>query len=250
MDLSEAMSTAEGRPPRPWHREGAPPGDLTVTEAFQLEAFCDGAIMCLEIRQHLWRSWGLCHRHAWGYVIVEFETRLGRPFSTSILYDDLLRRALAVVASRLPWRQVLKRLRRRACCLTCDYVNACSADFVPRDDLHHTAVLNRFRSTAAALEHSWDEAVSRACPACLGGTGPVCRRHLLAGIDVDRQVLKVELEALYRRMLGLHRSMPWGGPPADAAMQASWIEALGWFGGWGWPFGERDEGSTEYAHVR
>ena len=39
--------------------------------------------------------------HAWGYAVAEIEVHGGGPLSTSILYEDLTRRAARVVGARL-----------------------------------------------------------------------------------------------------------------------------------------------------
>jgi hypothetical protein len=77
-------------------------------EIRQIWSFLDGAIMDVGTRQHLWRSWGLCPRHAWCYAVAELEIRGGRPFSTTILYEELVGRAARLISRTklLPWALV------------------------------------------------------------------------------------------------------------------------------------------------
>jgi hypothetical protein len=66
----------------------------------------------------------------------------------------------------------------------------------------------------------------------------LCRRHLIAGDqlrNVDGQQLAARLETLRRRLLRLHQSMTKGGTPSTMDDDAAWVEALGWFAGWGLP---------------
>lgn len=210
-------------------------GSVTVTlpEARQLWWFLDGAMMAPDIRRHLWRSWGFCPRHAWLHAVVELQVRGGIPFATSILYEELARRAARTTrgAPGLPWGVALGRLRARASCLTCDYVALAADDRAGRDLLPRTNRLDRVRERLRATRPAWQ---ARSCPLCLGGTGPVCRQHLLLGAHPS-PALSRELERLADRLDAFVRSMTWRGRPVDALGQASWVEALGWFAGWDYP---------------
>jgi hypothetical protein len=207
---------------------------FSAAEVKQLWSFLDGAIMDPYIRRQLWRSWGLCPRHAWGYAITEVEARGGRPFSTSILYEDLLARAASLIgAPALPWRLVRARLRTRGVCFTCDYA-ALARSFLDTGLGDVQAKVNRRLRTAALLTASRPTWRRQACPTCLGGEGPVCRPHLLAGVRPPggRHRLANALRSLRQRLHLLVRSMTWQGPVVGPAEEASWVEALAWFGGW------------------
>jgi hypothetical protein len=207
---------------------------FSTAEVKQLWSFLDGAIMDVHVRHQLWRSWGLCPRHAWGYAIAEVEARGGRPFSTSILYEDLVGRAARLVGNPiLPWPLVLTRLRPRGVCFTCDYV-ALARSGAEAGLGEVQARMNGRRRVAALLAASRSEWRPRACPECLGGEGPICRPHLLAGARPSRgrRGLAESLSDLRRRLHLLVRSMTWRGPVVGPAEEASWIEALAWFGGW------------------
>jgi hypothetical protein len=75
------------------------------------------------------------------------------------------------------------------------------------------------------------------CPHCGGGQGPVCRPHLLAGDPerVDAAGCAAALAELRGRLQGLLASMTLHGPPATPQAEAAWVEAVGWFAGWGIP---------------
>ncbi|MBO0685036.1 MAG: hypothetical protein J2P45_17940 [Candidatus Dormibacteraeota bacterium] len=215
---------------------------FSVQEVRQLWAFLDGAIMAVDTRHRLWRSWGLCPRHAWGYAIAEIELRGGRPFSTTILYEDLVGRARRLLERTrlLPWSVVVTRFRPRGECSTCDFL-AIDPRFVEDHAQAMTAEVNRLERTRELLSASRPIWMESSCPHCLGGGGPVCLRHLLSGQDPgqdpgeDRQGLIEQVGDLDRRLRAFGKSMTWKGGPATHSEQASWIEALGWLADWRFP---------------
>src|SRR5205823_13651106 len=99
------------------------PTAFDVREVEQLWTFLDGAMMKPDVRHLLWRSWGFCPRHSWAHAIVELELRGARPFATTILWEDLLRRAATSLGQR-PGALAVRRLRPRSECFTCRYVLA------------------------------------------------------------------------------------------------------------------------------
>jgi hypothetical protein len=212
--------------------------DFTPAEVKQLWWFNDGSIMEPETRHHLWRSWGLCPRHAWGYAVVENEVRRGRPFSTAILYADLSERAARLAGRRLAsWRRTASQLAPHDYCFTCDYLGVLSNGELTVDReqwVAMTPLVNRRKRTGeliAAAAELWE---TLACPSCLGGTGLVCRPHLIAGAEPDRG-LAGALRHLSRRLERFVDSMTALKTAVTPRERASWIEALGWFTGWDYP---------------
>jgi hypothetical protein len=209
--------------------------DFTSMEVRQLWSFLDGAIMALDTRQHLWRSWGLCPRHAWGSAVVEIEVHGGTPLSTAILYEDLCRRAARLLGRRLaPTALVRSQLRSHASCFTCDYLSMLDGDRraeTPESDRAMMRRVNERSRTSAIFEKLGDLPVESACPRCLGGSGPICRPHLLDRDDRHEELAE-ELAALARRLRTLIDSMTTKRAKIGALEEVSWIEALGWFGGW------------------
>ncbi|MHB1892608.1 MAG: hypothetical protein ACYCTZ_03805 [Candidatus Dormibacteria bacterium] len=202
--------------------------ELSRAELKQLNSFLDGAIMDSGVRHHLWKGWGLCGRHAWAYSVVEVEAFGGRPFSTTILYEDLLGRAVRSLhrSHHLPWTVALHRLRSSASCFTCDYLRIAAAT-TPGDPVGKFPRVGRL---LLGSQPSWEPA---ACPRCAQGRGPICRPHLLAGGSPgERAQLEAYLAALDGRLQVFLRSMTWRGPVADDLEKVAWIEALGWFHGW------------------
>lgn len=218
--------------------------DLTLAEVKQLYYFLDGSIMAPDVRHQLWRSWGFCARHTWAHAIVECELRL-RPFSTSILYDDLARRAERRLSHRwLPDAMKIRQLQPRGSCFTCNYVRI-------SEGRHDPSYANRQRLVNARAEvarlvieaePSWRP---RSCPVCSRGDGVVCRMHLLDGVSCDLSKEASALGVLAGRLGAFVKSMTWRGPEATPEERASWVEALGWFAGWGFAeslVGSRVEG--------
>jgi hypothetical protein len=213
------------------------PTALSAHEVKQLWFFLDGAIMDVGTRHHLWRSWGFCSRHAWAYAVVECELRGGRPFATTILYADLVRRAAwRLSPGLLRAHPDVERLRPRAACFTCEFVRG--REEAPLPDERHwraeTARVNerrRSRELFRGLERAWRE---RSCPVCLGGDGLVCRPHLLEGRELADGVAH-ELAALGRRLSALVGSMTTRQTPVGPLERAAWVEAVGFFSGWSYP---------------
>jgi hypothetical protein len=226
----------------PAHAVSGPPGGpLTVEEVRELWAFVHGDIMEPQIRGHLRRTYGLCPRHTWGYAIVEVELWHGnRPFDVAVLYEDLASWTASVLRRRRPWSSLARRLRPGASCMTCAAVRVARRAERPRRG-YAGADLEELATTANRLEHvgRWlrstrDRWETRVCPLCGPGSGWPCRSHIASGEarELDPTSLSGYLEDLHRRLAGFVASMTWEGPQATAEQRSSWIEAVGWFGGW------------------
>lgn len=214
------------------------PLDLLPGEVKQLRAFMDGAIMEVDTRRHLWRSWGLCPRHAWAYVIVECELR-ARPLGCSILYEDLLSRALRLLTTpHLAPGATVGHLRPRATCYTCDYLAIVERRGSEPGDPGLTEGVARvntrpvFSELVLGSRTTWE---GRSCPRCLHGYGPLCRPHVIQAGAAPGNKAIVSLESTLDHLHTFVKSMTWRGPERTTELEASLIEALGWFTGWQWP---------------
>ena len=205
--------------------------DLRPSEVKEMWWFFDGSVNVVEVRHHLWRSWGFCSRHAWAFALAAAELRAGL-LQPAVLYEDLVGRAAAAVRRARTEAGVLKALSARDSCFTCDY---CARS---EDDPHFsekTQQVNlREESTALVVESApvWRP---RSCPQCLGGQGIPCRPHLLSGDVRPPSDLAERLSALAGRMHVFRRSLLWRGPSASEQERASWVEVLGFFAGWAVP---------------
>jgi hypothetical protein len=197
---------------------------LTGAEVRQLWWFLDGAIMDHGTRRALHESFGLCSRHAWALAIVECEARGGVVFATTVLYEDLARRAARLTARRRPRALLRRALTGSGQCFTCEFVAKAGYDGGWERELEAVNRGRRLRRLIPAQPPS-------PCPHCCSGAGLTCRPHLIAGAEPPRDLGR-ELSGLADRLGGLRRSLTAGGPAATAAEQVAWIEALGWFAGW------------------
>jgi hypothetical protein len=216
---------------------GAGPGqqslNLTPAEVKYFWSFHDGSIMSVDIRQHLWRSWGFCPRHTWALAVSEPEYRLSL-HGTAILYEDLLGRAVrAVRKPGLKPAGLIRRLSSRDSCFVCDFVKIARGRVEP-GVRPLTERVNQRRRFTAMLDQSQPLWWRRSCPDCLGGNGPPCRQHILCGVPIEAD-LGEQLARIRESLNLLAESMRWQGPPADLDALASWVEALGWFAGWQYP---------------
>jgi hypothetical protein len=229
---SEGSSVArpeQNEPPSP----AVDVGELTFTlaEVKQLWWFLDGAMMAPDVRRHLREGWGFCPRHSWGLGVVECQLRGGTPFATAILYEDLTRRAARLHNRSIPLLREDARsaLEPKRPCFTCEYAEL-GGEVEPsfRNKQERVNRLDRVRRRVEEARAEWEP---RACPLCHGGSGLVCRQHILAGAE-PQPGLRPELEALADRLKVFVGSQTVGGAPAGPLERAAWIEALGWFSGW------------------
>lgn len=168
---------------------------LTSREVTQLWWFADGAIMAVDVRHDLWRSWGLCGRDAWGYFVVEQEL-WWQPLGVAILYEGLATREMAEFDEP---RQRANALQR-------------SSNFVP------------------GCEQEWR---GRRCPLCCPGSGgPICRPHLVAAPTAPWKETAAALRQVLPRLATCISSLTWNSTSRTAPTDAALVETLGWFTGW------------------
>lgn len=192
-------------------------------------------------RQHLWRSWGLCPRHAWLYFRVENELKY-QPLGNAVLHEDLISRAADMINShhRPHWK--LHHLLTSDACLTCDYLAAGPvgrASFA--SDLNTVHAGNRTRGWLADGRDIWS---ARRCPHCppttpdagAGESSPSNHEHgVPCRLHVDDQSLDDLIPYLLDLAARLHRctkSMTADGPARVPDSDAALVEALGWVAGW------------------
>ncbi|MGT2462198.1 hypothetical protein [Sinomonas atrocyanea] len=243
---------------------------LTTEETRLLWAFVHGDIMDAAVRSWLRASLGFCPRHTWAYAVVEIELweagvggRGGhQPFDVCVLYEDLCRTLSARLGRPRGWgrRAEAALVPSRPCYLCAQLAGAPREGFALGYANSNSAALaaeaNLLRHTRRWCEATADEWAPAACPACLGAAAGaaagthddgarLCRLHLaeavrrVAGDDARAGALlsaaSARLASTAQRLTVLARSMTAAGAPADARTEASWIEALGFFGGWQFP---------------
>ncbi|MDQ6753628.1 MAG: hypothetical protein M3017_09495 [Actinomycetota bacterium] len=229
--------------------------ELSVEEVRQLWSFVHGDIMDGAMRRYLRASLGLCPRHSWGHAVVEIELwqagagqRAGhQPFDVAVLHEDLLEFAAGELQRPVSWfhpgaaRCPVQEKPCRICVeLHGTLPQGVLMGYANSDSGALAAEANLLLFTASWCRETrpvWD---SRICPRCAGGTEGsrvlMCRRHLAElgpmsradGLAVAGRLLEIR-----RRLLRLIDSMTDRGQPASPGDNSSWIEALGWFAGWG-----------------
>jgi len=236
------------------------PLELSVEEVRQLWSFIHGDIMDGSMRRLLRASLGLCPRHAWAYAVVEIElwqagagARGGhQPFDVTILYEDLLEHVAEGLdrKSSLLNRHPDEVLQPVGPCRIC--ADMASPDLTGLRMGYANSNTEALAVEANTLVHTttWClETVGlwrgRVCPACdpataegAGEPALLCRFHLAARRPLPeplRHAVASRLREIRARVRHLTDSMTDYGQPVGAAEDASWIEAVGFFAGWGLP---------------
>lgn len=236
------------------------PLELSAEEVRQLWSFIHGDIMDGSMRRLLRASLGLCPRHTWAYAVVEVElwqagagARGGhQPFDVTVLYEDLLEHVAAGLDRKgsLLHRHPDDVLLPGGPCRICEdmaspslpglrmgYANSnTEALTVEANGLAHTTAWCRETSPL------WRDRVCPGCdpgaPAGAGEPALLCRFHLAARRPLPEQLrhaVASRLREVRGRMKHLTESMTDYGAPVGGEENASWIEAIGFFAGWGLP---------------
>ncbi len=209
------------------------PSRLSDAEIHYLWHFIDGSIMDPDTRRRLRRAWGLCQRHAYGFLVMEAAYR-GWLHGAAILYADLMDQAARAVGRGYGLPAVLRhRLRDQGPCMLCEMgygpgqrARAEEALLAPG---RNTVQLHRF---AQATRRHWQRCI---CGVCAGDPSLPnrCRGHLRTDAGEDF-VTDVRLIAyLQMHMQKFQRSFRWEERGSDTAEdRAALIAAVGWCSGW------------------
>lgn len=236
------------------------PLELSAEEVRQLWSFIHGDIMDGSMRRLLRASLGLCPRHTWAYAVVEIElwqagagARGGhQPFDVTVLYEDLLE----YVADGLDRKgSLLHRhpddvLLPAGPCRICEDMAAPSLTglrmgYANSNTEALTVEANGLAHTTAWCRETFPLWRGKVCPACDPGTPAgagdpalLCRFHLASRRPLPeplRHAVASRLREIRGRMRHLTESMTDYGAPVGDEENASWIEAVGFFAGWGLP---------------
>ena len=208
----------------------------------EIQYFCwfgAGAIDEPETRARLWLAWGMCHRHALGFLAVEASVHRGWLFRPAVVYEDIMDRGRSALAPRRLFERarVVASLRAAEPCQPCalGLSPGGRADPGSKGIVEEGRSLDHVRAFAAETRRLWEPWI---CGKCAGSTSPVrCRLHLP---DDPGSLRRPELPA-YRALvddLTVHlaafaRSFGWSSRGTDTARdRAALIGAVGWCGGW------------------
>jgi len=211
---------------------------LSPGEIHFLWWFIQGSIMNPSTRTRLRRSWGLCQRHAWGWMIVEAAFRNAYMHGPAVLYEDLMVSAARVFEVRGPsqLRRVARRLREKKPCLMCEEgYNSASKGFVKAHIVEQGRDLTQLRLLAARTEPFWR---NRVCGRCANTSSPLrCRTHLIEGISGGRssgiEFYREALSDIVERLRRYARSFQFEfqGTRTESD-EAALIEGVAWCCGW------------------
>jgi hypothetical protein len=163
-------------------RLGAPE-PLSDGEVHFLYWLIQGSIMSPDTRQRLWRAWGLCQRHACGFITVDAMCRHGRMHGPALLYADLMTRAQQAFRWRGPlwaWR-IAWALRDKGPCLMCDVGSRpTSPSSAPSDLIARSRDPTEIRAFARRTRAFWEDTV---CGRCVDeSSGRRCRPRLVEDV--------------------------------------------------------------------
>jgi hypothetical protein len=254
------------------------PLELSVEEVRQLWSFIHGDIMDGSTRRLLRASLGLCPRHTWAYAAVEIElwqagagVRGGhQPFDVTVLYEDLLEYVADGLdqKSSLLHRHPDEVLLPAGPCRICEDmaspdVPGLRMGYANSNTEALTVEANGLAHTTAWCRETLPLWRDRVCPGCdpytpegPGHPGLLCRFHLAARRPLSEQLryaVASRLREVRSRMRRLTESMTDCGAPVGAEENTSWIEAIGFFAGWGLPLylaTQQAETGPEGQHIR
>jgi hypothetical protein len=212
---------------------------LSPGEIHYLYWHIQGSIMEPETRQALRKAWGFCERHAWAAMLVESAFRPGFLHGPSILYENIMSRALPAFDLSGPLLALRLRfsLREKGPCLMCEMGYGPGTEGkAGRDIIETGGNPEHLRAFARRTAQYWSETV---CGVCNNSDSlERCRRHLtedadrgfLPAISLQRDLVR----SVHDRLVVYARSFVCGyhGTATDKD-RAALISAVGWCSGWG-----------------
>ncbi|WP_322061655.1 hypothetical protein [Paraburkholderia sp. J63] len=204
--------------------------------------FIQGSIMDADVRARLYAHWGMCARHALAFFCVEAAFRPHLIHGSTILYNELMRRAAHLMDghglySVAPAGMTRHRLRPSGPCHMCSLgYGPASSGNAPPERLAQGRDLANARAFASENRDGW---LPHICGQCAGnGSGVLCRPHLIAAMEHDgATVLRHHGETVSRIAGHLGRfehAFRWDSRGTDTAEdRGALIAAIGWCSGWG-----------------
>lgn len=203
--------------------------------------FIQGSIMDTSVRARLHAHWGMCARHALGFFCVEAAFRPHLIHGSTILYNELLRRATHLIGghglSRLKPAAIARhQLQISGPCLMCSLgYGAGSPGNAPPARLAQGRDLANARAFARENRDGWRDHI---CGQCSGRPGTtLCRAHLIESlgrstITVSEPDATVPLIA--EHLARFENAFRWDSRGTDSAEdRGALVAAIGWCSGWG-----------------
>lgn len=214
------------------------PLPLSQGEVHFLWWFIQGSIMSPSTREQLWNGWGMCERHAWGFILVEAAFREGYMHGPAILYEDLMNRARAAFVIRGPmqaWR-IMRTIRAKGPCLMCEMeYGPHSKGSIDAARVRKGRDPTELQAFTRKTKPYWHRAL---CGRCAGNNSAQrCRRHLIQEIargmirDLSPHAALVDDIAKHIKIYARSFCHGYHGTETDEDA-AALMSAVGWCTGW------------------
>ena len=203
--------------------------------------FIQGSIMDADVRAHLYAHWGMCARHALSFFCVEAAFRPHLIHGSTILYYELMRRAVHLVAGHgvyglAPAGVTRHRLRHSGPCHMCTLgYGPETPGNAPPERLAQGRNLTNARAFAVENCEGW---VPYVCGRCAGNGGDVlCRPHLIEAMEHDGSTVLqhngVTVSRIAEHLARFEHSFRWDSRGTDTAVdRGALIASIGWCAGW------------------
>lgn len=204
--------------------------------------FIQGSLMDADVRARLHAHWGLCPRHSLAFFVVESSFRPHLIHGCTILYSELMRRALRHLNNEgihclVPDRLALHFLRASGPCHVCELgYGPHSPGSAPLERLEQGRDATSATRFASENCSGWQPYV---CGVCSGNGSPaLCRPHFIAAMEYDAGKCTASQRELVKRVAShldrFDNSFRWEQRGTDTAEdRGALIAAIGWCSGWG-----------------
>lgn len=215
------------------------PFELSPGEIHFLWWFIQGSIMNPSTRHRLRNAWGLCERHAWGWLSVEAAFRQGYLHGPAVLYEELMGLALSAfdLVGPFQYPRLMRRLRERGPCLMCEEgYGVHSKGFVKPEVVEKGRNLKWLLELAQRTRPYWTPMI---CGKCSGNGSLVrCRKHLVEDeasrfpgvVRPARNLVAYLTHHLVRYAQSFRFEFRGTQTQED---EAALVSAIGWCSGWG-----------------
>lgn len=203
--------------------------------------FIQGSLMDADVRARLHLHWGLCARHSLAFFVVESSLRPHLIHGCTILYNELMRRAVKHLCgegihSLIPDRLAAHFLRTSGPCHICDLgYGPHSPGNAPRERLEQGRDMSSAIRFASENLSGWQPHV---CGMCSGsGSAALCRPHLVSAMETDggksAAAQRDMVMGIASHMNRFDNSFRWEQRSTDTAEdRGALVAAIGWCSGW------------------
>ena len=203
--------------------------------------FIQGSLMDADVRARLHAHWGLCRRHSLAFFTVESSFRPHLIHGCTILYAELMQRALRFLSDEglhclVPERLALHFLRTSGPCHVCALgYGPATVGNAPPERLAQGRDLTNAIGFAAANSGGWQPYV---CGMCAGNDAPaLCRPHLIESMEKEGRgklgEQRERIQMITSHMERFDNSFRWEQRGTDTAEdRGALIAAIGWCSGW------------------